>query len=585
MNAIKQRWDKGYESYGDTQPEGFQEIHAATVEPIFCEIRKGSKVLDIGCNSGEFMKLLKDAKDCDVFGVDLSEKALKLAEEKGLKVLKGDAEKLPYEDKSFDYVIMRDTLAHIFDPEKALIEVKRVLKDDGVFLGGTPHRNVELTMWEDKAPHHNYYDEEGLMKALQVFDMNFLKVLNGSQMSSAYMYSTMANKPAQLIWKSGGENTKPWEYDLVNDSETLRVWMGPTQPPGDAYYRMIGFGEKLRKMTNTEVGWDKFEYKSSDMCNEWQRKISLNDEGNVSSSVAINELSKVLKIASPWVFQITYLQEVVDFLEFMKMVNPKSKLITEIDDWMFDIPSYNVASHPYRPGSEKERIAMDQIKLSDALFVSTNFLKESLLEIFPGKNIHVVPNSIDFDLWGLSKQDETVRIIYTGCGNHSGDLETIKPVLLQLLEDFPKLEVLISVDFECFQDVKHPRFKVVNKWCDILNYPKFVQEWRGSIGIAPLRDNAFNRAKSNLRWLEYSAMGIPSVMSNVRPFSESVTHGENGYLCKSKKDWYDTLTMLIKNKAKRNEVGLKALSHVKENYDMNKTARKYREILEEVKCS
>ena len=81
--TTKEEVREAYKEYPDTQPKGFEEYHASTVEPMFCEVPDKSKVLDIGCNSGEMMVLLRDSKGCDVTGVDVSEKALELAKSKG----------------------------------------------------------------------------------------------------------------------------------------------------------------------------------------------------------------------------------------------------------------------------------------------------------------------------------------------------------------------------------------------------------------------------------------------------------------------------------------------------------------------
>ena len=588
----KARVLESYRSYPDTQPEGFEQYHASTVEPMFCEIPEGSRVLDIGCNSGEFMKLLKDAKNCDVYGIDMSEVAIKEAKKKGLKAQIADAENLPFSAKRFDVVIMREVLVHIHDPQKAIQEVRRVLKDKGVFLGSTPHANLERFLWDDqRGMHHRYFDETKVEEMLgKEFPKTHIKVLTGAQFSSGMAMSHLSDKPAEILWKAGKKWTKPWDHALLNDTKTLRVWMGPTQPPGDVYYRMVGFGQKMREMKDTEIAWDNFSWKSNDGCAAWQEKVSITEDGNVVSSLALDSLEKCLRIANPWVFQVTYSEDVLTLFETLKDLNPGKKLVTECDDWMFDIPAYNVASHPYKPGSEKERIAFEQLKLSDAIIVSTPFLKESLSTLFPEKPIHVIPNAIDFDVWDNAKsdgkmepkKDGVVRIIYSGCGNHSGDLEIVKPVLLKLLDEYPNLEVLMSAEFECFKDVTHPRFKVVGRWVDIMSFPSMVKGWDGDIGIAPLRDNAFNRAKSNLRWLEYSALGLPSVMSDVRPFSESVS-GETGILCKTRMEWFDALKDLIEDKGYRESMGENAYKAVRKNFNMGDVARIYRGVLEDIK--
>ena len=582
---------KSYENYQDTQPKGFEPFHASTVEPMYCEIPQGSKVLDVGCNSGEFLKLLQE-KGCDAVGVDISEPLLEIAKGKGLNVIKADAETLPFPDQSFDVVILREVLVHLHDPVKALKEIKRVLKPSGFLLGSAPHANLEKMVWEEKAMHHRYYDEDRLMAQLnEVFEKTHLKVLKGGQFAASFAMSHLAHKPAELLWKSGNADTPEWEHALLTDKKTLRVWMGPTQPPGDAYYRLIGYADKMRKMADTEIAYEQFSYNSNDQCSEWQQKMLMNEDGEPVSSLAIDQFEKCLKVADPWVFQVTYLEEVLSLFELLKTVYPNKKLITECDDWIFDLPAYNVASNPYKPGSDKERIADEQFKLSDAIFVSTSFLKENLERMYPGKPVHVIPNSIDFDVWDAVKGDGkmapkkegVVRLGFSGCGNHGGDLEMIKPVLLGLLEEFPNLEIIISAEFECFKDVKHPRFIVPGRWVSILDYPAMVKGWDLDIGIAPLRDNSFNRAKSNLRWLEYSAMKVPTVASSVRPFRESITHRSDGLLCSSKADWYECLRSLITDKNARETLAQNAYDTVKERFSMDKIALDYRRILEDIK--
>jgi ubiquinone/menaquinone biosynthesis C-methylase UbiE/glycosyltransferase involved in cell wall biosynthesis len=581
-----------YKKYQDTNPKGIEPYHRSTVEPIVCEIPDGSKVLDVGCNSGELMKHLRDTKGCDVTGVDVAEEPLKLAREKGLDVLNADAEHLPFTDGEFDVVILREVLAHLHDPVKALKEIRRVLKPSGFLLGSAPHANIENNVWDDKAPHHRYFTEESLLEALnQAFEMTHLRVLTGAQFSMGFAMSHMAEKPAELLWKSGNADVPEWEHALTSDNKTLRVWMGPTQPPGDAYYRMIGFAEKMRKMSDTEVGYETFSWKSNDGCSDWQTKILMSDDGEISSSIAFDTLCKLIKVADPLVFQVTYFEDVLTLFESIKDFHKDKKLITECDDWIFDIPAYNVASNPYKPNSDKEKIADQQFRLSDAIIVSTSFLKEALSTMYPDKAIHVIPNAIDFDLWDnvkgdgvmTAKKDGVVRLGFSGCGNHGGDLEMIKPVLLKLLEDFPNLEIVISAEFECFKDVKHERFIVPGRWVDIMSYPSMIKGWDLDIGIAPLRDNQFNRSKSNLRWLEYSALGIPTVASRVRPFTESIHQAVDGVLCSTKQEWYSALKQLIEDADLRKTIGASAYERVKKDFNMDEVAKKYRDLLEGIK--
>lgn len=589
-DTTKEQMNEAYSNYPDTMPNGFSGFHHSTTEPLICEIPDGASVLDVGCNSGELMVLLKK-KGCRVTGVDLSDIAILAAKKKGLRVIKASAEELPFKDKRFDVVVLREVLIHVHEPLKALKEIRRVLKPNGFMVGTVPHANLERIVWDDKRLHHRYYDEERLKDDLrQYFDAIHLRVLNGAQFSISFCESSIADKPAEMLFKCGSKNTPDWEDALLKDTETLRVWMGPTQPPGDVYYRMTGFAEKMRKMKGVEISYEAFNYNSDSSCSEWQQKVMQDANGNPVSSLALNHLEKCLKVANPAVFQITYHDDILDLFKAFKEAYPGKKLVTECDDWLFDVPSYNIASNPYRPGSDKEKIAFEQIEISDAVIVSTSFIKEGLLKIFPGKDIHVVPNGIDFDVWDNLKSDGqcepkkegVVRIGFTGCGNHSGDLEIVKPVLLALLDEFPNLEIIMSGHFECFKGVDHPRFKVPGRWVNIHAYPFMVKGWDLDIGIAPLRDNSFNRAKSNLRWLEYSALKIPTVASSVRPFNESIKEG-HGYLCTDKGAWYQKLKDLIEHPALRLAVGENAYKDVKDRFNMERIAGDYAAILRSIR--
>lgn len=94
---------------------------------------KKLKILDVGCGPGAALLYL--SRFGDVIGVDLSDEALKFAGKRG-KVMKADISSLPFKDESFDAVSCLDVLYHqwVKDNNKALLEIKRVLKPGGIFL-------------------------------------------------------------------------------------------------------------------------------------------------------------------------------------------------------------------------------------------------------------------------------------------------------------------------------------------------------------------------------------------------------------------------------------------------------------------
>jgi len=101
--------------------------------------QRSGRILDIGCGDGSFSKRFE--KYCEVFGVDISEKAIDLAEKAGVRAHKVDisCQRLPFDNEYFDVVYMGDVIEHLLDPDFAVCEVARVLKSDGFLVLSTPN--------------------------------------------------------------------------------------------------------------------------------------------------------------------------------------------------------------------------------------------------------------------------------------------------------------------------------------------------------------------------------------------------------------------------------------------------------------
>ena len=103
------------------------------------DIAHGIKLLDGGCAAGQFVKMARDA-GFDATGVDQSPGALAYASEHfGLDLIRGDIEKIPVPDNSFDVVSLLEVFEHIADPMRALNEIKRILRPGGTVFIETPN--------------------------------------------------------------------------------------------------------------------------------------------------------------------------------------------------------------------------------------------------------------------------------------------------------------------------------------------------------------------------------------------------------------------------------------------------------------
>ncbi len=589
--TTKKEMDKVYATYPDTAPEGFQPFHSSRINPIYWDIPDNVTLLDIGTNSGEFLKRLIDGKKgIKAKGIDISEVAVKAAQAKGLDVVQGDGEELPFPDASFDYVVLMEVLVHVYDTKKLLSEIKRVLKKDGVLIGSSPLKDLEMNIWDDKRLHHAYYTASEIHTMLKEFfyDVHF-KILKGAHFSAGMAGTYIGDKDVEVLFKCGSENMKPWDYKLL-DKDVLRVWMGPTQNAAVAQIRMTSYADKMNQMERCDILYDRFSFDDSSPPGKWQEAFKRTNQNKPSNMIIVNQMEGMLKIADMSIWQITDSWSVIAFFKALKHVHPKKALITEMDDWFFDIPSYNIASNPYKPNSEFERMAYEQIELSDAVICSTNYIKENLNSLFPGKPVYVVKNSIDFEVWDsvkpmplVKKEEGRIRIGYTGSGNHGSDLKRIEAPLLAILDEFPNVEFITAGEMRDRTYIKHDRSYISDNWVSIDQWPAACKGWQMDIGIAPLVDSSFNRAKSNLRWLEYSALSIPTVASKVYPFEKSIRDGVDGLIANSPKAWYESLRRLILDPNIRFWMGAEAYRAVKKNYSMNKMAETYKSILETIK--
>lgn len=93
------------------------------------------KTLSVGCGSGLFEKVLRDAHEIDIrFGVEPAEGMADIAMKRGMEVQIGSAEELPFEAASFDTVLFNGTPSYISGLDSAFSEAHRVLKPEGLVV-------------------------------------------------------------------------------------------------------------------------------------------------------------------------------------------------------------------------------------------------------------------------------------------------------------------------------------------------------------------------------------------------------------------------------------------------------------------
>lgn len=100
------------------------------LELIVSLVEPGSRVLDIGCGDGTLLRMLESERHVDARGIEISHEGVTQCLAQGLSVIQGNADHdlKSYPDKSFDIVILSQTIQAVQNPKKALLELVRIGK-------------------------------------------------------------------------------------------------------------------------------------------------------------------------------------------------------------------------------------------------------------------------------------------------------------------------------------------------------------------------------------------------------------------------------------------------------------------------
>ena len=177
-----------------------------------------------------------------------------------------------------------------------------------------------------------------------------------------------------------------------------------------------------------------------------------------------------------------------------------------------------------------------------------------------------------------------------GSPSHAPDLDIVKEVIKKILDEYSNVdfhfvggtfsEFGFSKRIKFFTSTKHGtknKIELQGEFFDSDDYPKYMAKW--DIGIIPLADAPFNLAKSDLKFLEYSRLSIPSVVSKT-PTYRTVKDGVTGLLAGSGKEWYRQLVKLIESGKRRKEIGQKAFEYLRDFRQISQHAGNYVKILE-----
>lgn len=221
------------------------------------------------------------------------------------------------------------------------------------------------------------------------------------------------------------------------------------------------------------------------------------------------------------------------------------------------------------------------ISYCDAVTTTCEHLRELLRRY--NKHVELVPNRINFDLFKIRntpQNDGKVRILYQGGSSHFRDWKFIAPALQFLTKKYPHIRIVCmgNVGGWAKADLGE-EFVEDRNWSN--DYKSFCLRM-GTMGvdmaIAPLyldddMDRDFSLCKSNLKWLDYGAVGIPTVAQkcvvyeDIHFSEDTLDIAWDGMLAGTVDEWITCLSLLIENPDLRFLMGNNAYNTVRKHWN------------------
>lgn len=267
----------------------------------------------------------------------------------------------------------------------------------------------------------------------------------------------------------------------------------------------------------------------------------------------------------------------------------------EIDDLLFDPAAYPPPLSTYGGAiGEEEHTGLRfsvplfrlALSLCDRAISSTPALLEAMVPLTrEGKGV-LVRNGLDSRNRGLlalgarkREGDGRIRIFYgSGTLAHAEDFTSIAvPALARILNDFENVDLVLVGHVPASEAIDQFEKRVLR----FPLIPSVDQYWSVlaacDLAIAVLAPGAASDAKSEIKWLEAAAAGIPTVMSSTATYCEIIKPGKNGLLAADSDEWYEAIASLCRDQGARLRMGRSAHDQILRDYSLDALAEVWRE--------
>ena len=568
---------KLYEAKIDLRVENNSHSKAYRMIEEHCS-NKPTRILEVGCSTGFFGKVLKQAGH-EVWGLELSEQSSKIAVLRLDKVLQGTIENFLesdiYSNERFDYIIFGDVLEHLTNPLEVLKKCKNYLNKYGAIVASIPnvtHIAVRTMLLEGKWEYSDY----GIM------DNTHLKFFTKNSIVELFSNSGYEIKRLDSIILN------PEDTGVEYNEELLQNVASYVQDDQENVFQYVAIAENSESQNliahNNRLFLDNNEKL---LCLLPIAKWSIGDirianpleaySNYYGARVRIRQIGEQTDDDLHWANSVVLQRESNEYTLSLLSILQKmgKKIIFDMDDLLINVPEFlSIHDHSMHVKPYLE----EALRMSDAITVTTERLKTQISSF--NKNVHVIPNcasTVHNPIHHSSANKATILL---------GSTDTVR--IEFILDVFKKLSQIEYYDLK-FIAIGPPAKKLISSGLNVEKHPimsheqfkAYITTLNNCIGVIPLDDSLFSSCKSVIKYLDYSLAGIPTICSNVPPYSDVIKNNITGVLCQNEEnEWYESICKLIESPEKRKIISSKAREFTKSAYSMRTSADGWNTLLE-----
>lgn len=245
------------------------------------------------------------------------------------------------------------------------------------------------------------------------------------------------------------------------------------------------------------------------------------------------------------------------------------KIIFDFDDaiWLPNISEGNKRFEWLKDSAKTSSL----ISMADLVIAGNDYLAEYGRQY--NRNVRIIPTTIDTTYHRKMQESGAksgICIGWTGSHTTITHFEYAIPFLKKLKQRFGD-----RIYFKVIGDSLYANTELGIKGIAWKYETEISDLSEIDIGIMPLPDNEWTKGKCGLKGLQYMALEIPSVMSNVGVNSQIISDSVNGFLAENEEEWVEKISRLIEDASLRKRIGTAARKTVEEYYSVNSQKEQY----------